>query len=499
MNSLRSVMSALMLAGVWGVSAGEPSASLAWEARLDAFQGGLAFSPDGRTLACGDARGRIRLFEAATGKALRSWQAHPAAVLSVSFSPDGRRLASGAAAAAVPGGKACRIWDLADPASGEAPPASESFDAPEAVKGVTLAFSPDGKLLAGGSPMAAFVWDCGQKRLAAQFPLEGKCFVPARVSWFPDGTGLLFPRYDNQILVFKSDGAPAGSVAIESRSKDALALPGGTVVWAGNENRIQAVDPASGAILRHLWRDEEAIERQSKVGAPPGMANSPALFTSAKQASVLALSRDGLTLAAGGTDRVVWVWDLPEAKLALSEDLGQGVAAVAVSPEGRRIAAVGAAGAVRVWEAAAPAEDAAALRDEVARIHARKDAQESACRDLVARLGDAELASREEAEAGLRERVYWTASPLRTVLEDPESAADAEVRERAARLLARAEGPLDVPDADLRRMYQVVRLLERIGTPEAARLLEEIARSSPSPRVRENAGHALARLGGAAR
>lgn len=487
----------IFLSGVAWAPAGEPEkSSLVWEASLEAFQGGLAFSPDGRTLACGDAKGRIHLFEAATGKARRSWQAHPAAVMSVSFSPDGRRLASGAVAAAVPGGKACRIWDLA---SEETPPAAESFEAPEAVKVVTLAFSPDGRLLAGCSPLAAFVWDCTGRRFAAQFPLEGKCFVPARVFWTSDGAALLFPRYDNQILLFRPDGSPAGAVPIESRSKDALALPGGAVVWAGNENRVQAVDPADGTILRHLWRDEQAIERQAQVGAPPGMANSPAIFTSPKQANVLALSRDGLSLAAGCTDRVVWVWSLPEASLVFSENLGQGVVAVAVSPEGRRVAAVGAAGAVRVWELSVPEEDAAALREEFARIHARMDARESACRSLVARLGDEELASREEAEAALRERIYWAAPSLREVLENPEPAADAEVRERAARLLARAEGPLDVPDADLRRMYQIVRLLERIGTPEAARLLEEIGRVSPSPRVRANAGQAFARLGGAAR
>ena len=58
----------------------------------------VAFSPDGRLLASGGgnytAPGMIVIWDAATGRALRSWAGHAECVHSLTFSPDGKRLAS---------------------------------------------------------------------------------------------------------------------------------------------------------------------------------------------------------------------------------------------------------------------------------------------------------------------------------------------------------------------------------------------------------------------
>jgi hypothetical protein len=55
----------------------------------------VAYSSDGRFLACGRGGGEIALFGAATGKWLARWSGGPGIVQSLAFSSDGQRLASG--------------------------------------------------------------------------------------------------------------------------------------------------------------------------------------------------------------------------------------------------------------------------------------------------------------------------------------------------------------------------------------------------------------------
>jgi GTPase SAR1 family protein len=62
--------------------------------RADAFNS-VAFSPDGLWLASGSSDSAVKLWEASSGKLVRSLEGHQSLVLSVAFSPDGRWLASG--------------------------------------------------------------------------------------------------------------------------------------------------------------------------------------------------------------------------------------------------------------------------------------------------------------------------------------------------------------------------------------------------------------------
>jgi hypothetical protein len=71
------------------------------------FARGLAFSPDGRTLAAGWFEGGIRLWNVETGVVLCDLKAHDEAVTGLTFSADGRRLASASLDTTV------LLWDVA--------------------------------------------------------------------------------------------------------------------------------------------------------------------------------------------------------------------------------------------------------------------------------------------------------------------------------------------------------------------------------------------------
>lgn len=117
----------------------------------------LAFSPDAKVLAVAHMKGRIELWSLHDGKMVSSFVAHKNEVWPVAFSPTGQFLATGDEDGSV------SFWNPKNfKKIGQIPPQPELFDVS------TVAFSPDGKLLAcGGLPKVegvspVYVWQVAQ-------------------------------------------------------------------------------------------------------------------------------------------------------------------------------------------------------------------------------------------------------------------------------------------------------------------------------------------------
>jgi WD40 repeat protein/tetratricopeptide (TPR) repeat protein len=256
--------------------------------QLLALGQGVVFSPDGRRLAQGGGDCKVRVWDAATGKALLDEPGHLRLVGQVAFSPDGRRLAS-------PGGEGdVRVWDL-----DHKQVALHLRGNGVALLGV--AFSPDGRRLAACSKdMTVRVWDAA--------------------------TGEALPA-------LRGHAASVMGVAFGGDGRVASAGADGTArIWDGDE-RVVRPDYA------------RAMLRRQNVADPARRGSQEALTirTLPVPVSSIAFSPDGRLVASAtiGDDapHQVTVWELTGRRelhrLAVTRNR---LYRLAFSPDGRRLA-----------------------------------------------------------------------------------------------------------------------------------------------------------------
>ncbi|MFG3347895.1 hypothetical protein ACGF1Z_22855 [Streptomyces sp. NPDC048018] len=288
-----------------------------------------AYSPDGRTLvAANDARVWLWNLTDPARPALRRFSL-PAVgdVTALAFSRDGQTLAVADA------GRTIRLWNVTDPDAPKGRPA-----APNAVDEVRgLAFSPDGRALVGGTDRGAVkVWSLPDRRLPVA-------------------------AYDSRSLAFTRDGRTLatgerdGRVRLWSLADPARPRPVGTVDAAKGEVTTLAFGPDGRTLAVGSWDGKDRRAGLWDLGDPgrPRRIDERALDHSGPPP---ALGADGRTAAVVGEDGV-HVWDLagtagPERADVLLKTGADGVGSLAVSSDGRVIAAGHDSGDFTLWDPA---------------------------------------------------------------------------------------------------------------------------------------------------
>jgi WD40 repeat protein len=199
----------------------------------------------------------------------------------------------------------------------------------------------------------------------------------------------------------------------------------------------------------------------------------------------MAFAPDGQTLASGGDDNVVFLWDVTGAKTSAAankpsdNDLSSWWNELA-SEDGKR-AGVAIAAMLRKPEASA-----AFLQEKLRPAEAL---DEKRLAQLIADLDDAAFETRETASRELVRLGERAEAALRRALTNRPSL---EMRRRIEDILSKLEpGPLP---PEMLRTLRAVEVLEHVGTPAARRCLEALAKGASEARPTRDAKAALQRL-----
>lgn len=209
----------------------------------------LAFSADGRMLATGDRNGSIKLWDVAAEKSTHLLTGHYNGVLAVAFSPDGKILASAGH------DKTAKLWDVA---TGQL---LKTFSG-HTNNVYAVAFSPDGRTVAsGGIYQPVKLWDAQTGELLRTLPTfpAGTSFRLSSLAFSSDGKSLaggVIPLLSNVGGVLLWDVATGNLRAHLKGASDVSSVAfsaDGQIIAAGTqESTVGLWDAATGKFLANL-------------------------------------------------------------------------------------------------------------------------------------------------------------------------------------------------------------------------------------------------------
>ena len=279
-----------------------------------------AFSPDGRLFALGGADAAVRLWGTASLAEVRAFRGHADWVTAVAFTADGRAVLSASA------DKTLRRFDV--------PRAEAAADAGHTGTVQAVAVSPDGRRLAtGGRDRAVKVWSLADGKLIAT--LTGSAASVTALAFTADDT----------LASTGNDGRVRWWSLTPDGGRELRSAPTGT--GPGQMNFSLHADPKTGRVASVGSRADatSACDLFDAGGKPVGQ-----VVDRGRTPSCATVSADLGLVATAGEDGNVRLWDLTtRERVGADWPLTKApVRDMAFSPDGSKLVAIDANGALRI-------------------------------------------------------------------------------------------------------------------------------------------------------
>lgn len=292
-----------------------------------------------------------------TWKCVHALRGHASSINSMAFSPDGQMLASGSA------DKTIRIWKL------------DSAVVRYTLSGHlslvdALAFSPDGRILASGSwDYTIKIWNLETGELIRPLCLHSGWIKSVAIS--PDGQTLVSGSADRTIKIWNlNTGEVQKTLSGHSSAVHCLAIsPDGQILASGSADKTIKIWNLGNGELK-LTLDEHSDAVNSLVFSPSGQIliggsadkairvwnlTSGALLHTlnghSEAVHAIAINVQGNLLISGSADKTVKIWHPGSGDLlyTLSDHLA-GVTSVAISSDSRTIASGSQDKTIKIWQ-----------------------------------------------------------------------------------------------------------------------------------------------------